>query len=87
VRTTLVLWGGFLLAQLLTAAFAFRLDREPLRPLWSLPLQQVVYRQLMYLVVIQSVFTAVYGMRLPWEKLRRTGDVEVSAGVGERGGP
>ncbi len=86
VRTTLVLWGGFLGVQLLTAAFAFRLDREPLRPLWSLPLQQVVYRQLMYLVVIQSVFTAVYGMRLPWEKLRRTGDVEVSAGVGERSG-
>ena len=57
---------GFLGVQLLTAAFAFRLDREPLRPLWSLPLQQVVYRQLMYLVVIQSVFTAVYGMRLPW---------------------
>ena len=35
-------------------AYAFRLDREPLRPLWSLPLQQFVYRQLMYLVVIQS---------------------------------
>ena len=40
----------------------------------------------MYLVVIQSVFTAVYGIRLRWEKLRRTGDVEVSAGVGERSG-
>jgi cellulose synthase/poly-beta-1,6-N-acetylglucosamine synthase-like glycosyltransferase len=87
LRTTLALWGGFMGAQLLTAAFAFRLDREPLRPLWSLPLQQVVYRQLMYLVVIQSVFTAVYGMRLPWEKLRRTGDVEVRAGVGGSGGP
>jgi hypothetical protein len=31
----------------------------------------------MYLVVIQSVFTAVYGLRLPWEKLRRTGDVQL----------
>jgi cellulose synthase/poly-beta-1,6-N-acetylglucosamine synthase-like glycosyltransferase/peptidoglycan/xylan/chitin deacetylase (PgdA/CDA1 family) len=87
LRTTVVLWGGFLGAQLLTAAYAFRLDRESLWPLWSLPLQQLVYRQLMYLVVIQSVFTAVYGMRLPWEKLRRTGDVQVSAGVVDRGGP
>jgi cellulose synthase/poly-beta-1,6-N-acetylglucosamine synthase-like glycosyltransferase/peptidoglycan/xylan/chitin deacetylase (PgdA/CDA1 family) len=77
VSTTLVLWGGFVAAQLLTAAYAFRLDKESLRPLWSLPLQQVVYRQLMYLVVVQSVFTAVYGVRLPWVKLRRTGDVEL----------
>jgi cellulose synthase/poly-beta-1,6-N-acetylglucosamine synthase-like glycosyltransferase/peptidoglycan/xylan/chitin deacetylase (PgdA/CDA1 family) len=75
VRTTAILWGGFIAAQLLTAAYAFRLDGESLRPLWSLPLQQIVYRQLMYLVVVQSVFTAVYGVRLPWVKLRRTGDV------------
>jgi cellulose synthase/poly-beta-1,6-N-acetylglucosamine synthase-like glycosyltransferase len=77
LQATLLLWGGFLGAQLLTAAYAFRLDRERLRPLWSPPLQQVVCRQLTYLVVIQSVFTAVYGMRLPWEKLRRTGDVQL----------
>ena len=49
-----VVWLGFLAMQLLAGAYAFRLDRESLRPLWSLPLQQFVYRQLMYLVVIQS---------------------------------
>ena len=41
-------WLGFMALQLLAAAYAFRLDGEPLRPLWSLPLQQIVYRQLMY---------------------------------------
>jgi|tagenome__1003787_1003787.scaffolds.fasta_scaffold20977537_2 cellulose synthase/poly-beta-1,6-N-acetylglucosamine synthase-like glycosyltransferase/peptidoglycan/xylan/chitin deacetylase (PgdA/CDA1 family) len=81
VSTTLVLWGGFVAAQLLTAAYAFRLDGESLRPLWSMPLQQIVYRQVMYLVVVQSVFTAVYGVRLPWVKLRRTGDVELPGEV------
>ena len=30
------------------AAYAFRLDKERLGPLWTLPLQQFVYRQLMY---------------------------------------
>jgi cellulose synthase/poly-beta-1,6-N-acetylglucosamine synthase-like glycosyltransferase/peptidoglycan/xylan/chitin deacetylase (PgdA/CDA1 family) len=84
VETTLVLWGGFLGVQLFTAAYAFRLDREQLRPLWSFPFQQLAYRQLMYLVVIQSVFTAGYGMRLPWEKLRRTGDVQYPVGAGDR---
>src|SRR6266545_3538324 len=39
-------WGAFNLVQLFVAVFAFRLDREPLRPLWVLPLQQFVYRQL-----------------------------------------
>ena len=48
---------------------AFRLDREPLRPLWALPLQQFVYRQLMYLVLIQSAITALTGGRLRWQKL------------------
>jgi hypothetical protein len=82
--TTVLLWSGFLGAQLATAGYAFRLDRESPMPLWTLPLQQVVYRQLMYLVVIQSVFTALAGMRLPWEKLRRTGDVQLP---GESVGP
>ena len=39
------------------------LDGERLRALWVLPLQQVVYRQLMYLVTIQSVITALLGTR------------------------
>ena len=84
VSTTLVLWGGFVAAQLVTAVYAFRLDGESLRPLWSMPLQQIMYRQLMYLVVVQSVFTAVYGVRLPWVKLRRTGDVELPGEVPAR---
>src|SRR3712207_2479095 len=56
-------WAGFTALQLLTGVYAFRLDREPLRPLWSLPLQQVVYRQLMYLVVLESLVTALAGTR------------------------
>jgi len=79
VGRTLALWGGLLATQFLAALYAFRLDGESLRPLWSLPLQQFVYRQLMYLVVIQSVFTAAYGMQLPWVKLRRTGEVRLES--------
>jgi cellulose synthase/poly-beta-1,6-N-acetylglucosamine synthase-like glycosyltransferase/peptidoglycan/xylan/chitin deacetylase (PgdA/CDA1 family) len=66
-------WLAFLLMQLGLAAYALRLDRESLRVLWALPVQQIVYRQLMYLVVIHSVVTALSGFRLPWQKLRRTG--------------
>ena len=72
----LYIWLGFLAMQLLSGTYAFRLDGERLRPLWSLPLQQVVYRQLLYLVVIQSVASAFYGLRLRWHALRRTGQLD-----------
>ncbi|MFI9817000.1 bifunctional polysaccharide deacetylase/glycosyltransferase family 2 protein [Saccharothrix variisporea] len=72
-------WFGFLVLQLVPAVIAFRLDRESLRPLWAVLLQPVVYRQLMYLVVIQSIVTAIAGARLPWQKLKRTGTAALAA--------
>jgi len=52
-------------------------DRERYGPLWSLPLQQIVYRQLMYLVVIQSTVMALLGGRLRWHRMARTGAAAV----------
>jgi cellulose synthase/poly-beta-1,6-N-acetylglucosamine synthase-like glycosyltransferase/peptidoglycan/xylan/chitin deacetylase (PgdA/CDA1 family) len=77
-------WAGLLLLQALTAAYALRLDRERYGPLWTLPFQQLVYRQVMYLVVVQSVVTAVIGNRLRWQRMVRTG--EAAALVGTPGG-
>ncbi|MBX7444323.1 MULTISPECIES: bifunctional polysaccharide deacetylase/glycosyltransferase family 2 protein [unclassified Arthrobacter] len=71
------LWLVFLAVQLLMAAYAFRLDRERFGPLWTLPLQQFVYRQLMYLVVIQAVVTAVAGVHLRWHRMERYGSLRV----------
>jgi cellulose synthase/poly-beta-1,6-N-acetylglucosamine synthase-like glycosyltransferase/peptidoglycan/xylan/chitin deacetylase (PgdA/CDA1 family) len=79
---TAVVWLAMLVVQTVTAVLAFRLDREPLRPLWTLPLQQFAYRQLMYVVLLQSAVTALTGRRLSWQKLRRTGDVSVPAKSG-----
>ncbi len=74
--TIAYVWLAFLGMQYVSAIYAFALDRESPRPLWSLVFQQVVYRQLMYLVVAQSVASALYGTRLAWQKLRRTGDMQ-----------
>ncbi|MFF7650209.1 bifunctional polysaccharide deacetylase/glycosyltransferase family 2 protein [Streptomyces sp. NPDC007983] len=73
---SLAAWGALLLVQLLGAAYAFRLDGERYRVLAVLPLQQIVYRQLMYLVLLHSCVTAATGALLPWQKLKRTGEVE-----------
>jgi hypothetical protein len=44
-----------------------------------LPLQQVVYRQLMYLVVVQAAVTALLGSRLRWHRMARTGSAAALA--------
>ncbi len=68
-----VFWLSFTALQMLIAGYALRLDRERLRPLWVLPFQLIVYRQLMYLVTIQSVITALLGTRQRWQATTRTG--------------
>jgi cellulose synthase/poly-beta-1,6-N-acetylglucosamine synthase-like glycosyltransferase len=75
--TVLSFWLAFNVLQLVIAVIAFRLDRESLRPLWALPLQQFVYRQLMYLVIIESSISALVGARASWKTIPRTGDVEL----------
>jgi hypothetical protein len=71
-------WLAFNLLVLAQGAYAFHLDHERPWALWALPLQTFVYRQLMYLVVIQSVASAVQGLRLRWQHVERSGDVEVA---------
>jgi cellulose synthase/poly-beta-1,6-N-acetylglucosamine synthase-like glycosyltransferase len=75
----LAAWLAFLATGLVIAAIGFRLDREPLRPLWAFPLQQFVYRQLMYLVVVESTVSALVGTRAHWRTIPRTGEVRVGA--------
>jgi cellulose synthase/poly-beta-1,6-N-acetylglucosamine synthase-like glycosyltransferase/peptidoglycan/xylan/chitin deacetylase (PgdA/CDA1 family) len=74
----LTYWVGFNLVMVAQGAYAFHLDRENPRVLWALPLQSFAYRQLMYLVVLQSIASAVQGLRLRWQHVERSGDIEVA---------
>ncbi|MGX1511905.1 bifunctional polysaccharide deacetylase/glycosyltransferase family 2 protein [Streptomyces collinus] len=80
-RAALLAWLAVLAVQLVCAAYAFRLDRERYRYLLMMPLQQLAYRQMMYLVLIHSCVTALTGGRLRWQKLKRTGEVGAPAGT------
>ncbi|MEV2197552.1 bifunctional polysaccharide deacetylase/glycosyltransferase family 2 protein [Streptomyces phaeochromogenes] len=80
-KAALLAWLAVLCIQLVCAAYAFRLDREKYRYLLMMPLQQLAYRQMMYLVLIHSCITALTGGRLRWQKLKRTGEVGTPAGV------
>ncbi|MFF4346986.1 bifunctional polysaccharide deacetylase/glycosyltransferase family 2 protein [Streptomyces sp. NPDC001530] len=66
-------WLAFLVPQLICAGYALRLDGERVRALWSMPFQLFVYRQLMYLVVIQSLVAILLGTRLRWHRMDRSG--------------
>ncbi|MFF0010778.1 bifunctional polysaccharide deacetylase/glycosyltransferase family 2 protein [Streptomyces sp. NPDC005374] len=81
-QAALYAWLAVLGVQLVCAAYAFRLDKEKYRYLLMMPLQQLAYRQMMYLVLIHSCITALTGGRLRWQKLKRTGEVGTPAGVG-----
>ena len=75
-------WVLFNLLNVLLGVYAFRLDHERLGPLWTVALQQFVYRQLMYLVVIQSARTALAVQRLHCHRIPLTGNVRVSSPAG-----
>ncbi|MFF9041532.1 bifunctional polysaccharide deacetylase/glycosyltransferase family 2 protein [Streptomyces sp. NPDC014892] len=81
------LWLGFLAMEMFCAGYALRLDGEPVRALWAVPFQLFVYRQLTYLVVIQSLVTLLIGRRLKWQRLNRAGtaDQESGAATGRTG--
>ncbi|MET8474226.1 bifunctional polysaccharide deacetylase/glycosyltransferase family 2 protein [Streptomyces sp. NPDC006422] len=82
-KASLLAWLAVLGVQLACAAYAFRLDKEKYRYLLMLPLQQLAYRQMMYLVLIHSCVTALTGGRLRWQQLKRTGEVGTpTAGTG-----
>ncbi len=73
-------WVSFTGLQMLVCAYALRIDGEKVRTIWSLPLQLVLYRQLVYLVTIQSVMTALLGTRHRWQAVDRSGIFAAEAG-------
>ena len=78
---TLGMWLTITLSTTAMGWYALRLDHE--RSMWALllPLQQVIYRQLLYATVLRAAVAALSGARLHWNKLPRTADVEVDLSV------
>lgn len=68
--------GVWLVLNLLTglaAAYSLAIDGERITPVWAVPFQQVIYRQLLYVAVIRGTWAALLGFRLRWQKLEREG--------------
>lgn len=74
---TVVAWVALNVMFIAVTAVALRLDGEKVRSAVFTPMQQFVYRQVLYLAVLRAISAAVCGIRLPWNKIRRTGDVAI----------
>jgi cellulose synthase/poly-beta-1,6-N-acetylglucosamine synthase-like glycosyltransferase len=71
-----IYYVAFIVVDLVAALIGFAMERrESWSLLWWLPLQRFGYRQIMYYVVIRSLFTAVRGPSVGWGKLERKGTV------------
>jgi cellulose synthase/poly-beta-1,6-N-acetylglucosamine synthase-like glycosyltransferase/peptidoglycan/xylan/chitin deacetylase (PgdA/CDA1 family) len=76
----LVFYAAFMVVDLGASALAFALEKkEKWGLLWWLVLQRFGYRQLMYYVVIRSVWTAIRGPSVGWGKQERKATVNTGA--------
>jgi hypothetical protein len=73
----LIYYLVFVVVDLLAAMIGFMLEKgENWRLLWWLVLQRFGYRQIMYYVVVRSLWTALRGPFVGWGKLERAGTVK-----------
>ncbi len=76
----LVYYVVFVVVDLLAAVVGFALEKsEDWNLLWWLVLQRFGYRQIMYYVVVRSLWTALKGPFVGWGKLERAGTVRARA--------
>lgn len=77
IKQVMFYYALFLAVDWLAAAFAFLLERkESWSLLWWLFLQRFCYRQVMYYVMVKSVYAALKGAVVGWGKLERKATVE-----------
>ncbi|MBV9993101.1 MAG: glycosyltransferase [Alphaproteobacteria bacterium] len=80
VQKVAIYYCIFMGVDLLAAMVGFLMEkREDWSLLWWLMLQRFGYRQLMYYVVIRSIFAALRGPSVGWGKLERAGTVKTEA--------
>jgi cellulose synthase/poly-beta-1,6-N-acetylglucosamine synthase-like glycosyltransferase len=78
IKKSLLLYACYLLTDFLICLFAFRLEKLSLKPLIPLFLQRIFYRYLLLWVSWKSLLAALKGTRVGWNKLKRSGNLEVS---------
>jgi hypothetical protein len=74
-----IYWVAFTAIDVLCGWLAYHLDGHRVRyPAHLLIAQRLVYRQIMYGVVVRAISAAIRGRVVGWGKLERSGRVDVA---------
>ncbi|MBS4192603.1 glycosyltransferase [Bacillus sp. FJAT-49705] len=77
VNKALLVFFSYFTFDLMVCLFAFRLEKLSLKPLYTLIIQRYIYRYLILFVTWKSILAALKGKRVGWNKLKRSGDMEL----------
>ncbi|MFL5389122.1 MAG: glycosyltransferase, partial [Myxococcales bacterium] len=69
----------FFALDLALSAVAVLLEGEDLKLLLGLFVQRILYRQILWLALVKSLWTAIAGFAVGWGKLARTGSAQVGS--------
>ncbi|WP_409303456.1 glycosyltransferase [Peribacillus sp. SCS-155] len=75
----------FLLVDVLAAFYAFRLEKVNAKPLLLLFVQRFIYRLLLTYTIVKSITFAIRGVLIGWNKLKRSGNVQLPSAKLEKG--
>ncbi len=75
---TLLFYLVFTIVDLLASLLAFSYEKENIKRLLYLIPQRLVYRQLMFWVLMKSILAALRGTLIGWGVLKRTGTVKLA---------
>lgn len=78
VKHSILLYGCYFIVDFLVCLVAFRLERISSKPLIALVIQRIVYRYLLLWVAWKAVLAALKGTRVGWNKLKRSGNLQVT---------
>ncbi|MDF1496516.1 MAG: glycosyltransferase [Patescibacteria group bacterium] len=72
-----IFWGYlfFTAMELISAMYAFIIDKKPKRLLLMAFVQRFYYRQFLYITILRAIFAILRGRRYGWNKLERLGTV------------
>jgi hypothetical protein len=68
-------------ALVLVAAWALAIDREPVVLALLVPLQNLFYRQFLYVMALKALVRAFRGIRIGWNPVARLGTSSIGAGL------
>src|SRR5262249_8860740 len=72
-RIVLLSFIVYTLADIIMSVTALKLDEERVRQLWLIIPQRILYRQLMYYVIVKSIINVLKGNLVGWGSLKREG--------------